>query len=81
MHPARSSCVPAARYPWRPGQERSDGVHLLGLRALRALRKGVLDLLVFFQAAVAAGFHRRVMHEHVGVAVIGGYEPEPPYSR
>src|SRR5690348_3560692 len=67
--PARSRTEPAAYV-------RSDCVDLVRLRTLGALVGGVFHLLVLFQGAVAAHVDRRVVHEDVGGAVVGGNETE-----
>src|SRR5688572_31278806 len=54
----------------------SSGRHACSLCALRALRHFVADPLAFLQAAEALGTDRRVMHEHVGAAVLGSDEAE-----
>src|SRR5690349_5062082 len=53
-----------------------ERANLLGLRALGALTRGVLDPLVLLQRAVAAGVDGRVVDEDVRGAVVGGDEAE-----
>src|SRR5690242_19888099 len=53
---------------------RSDGPDLVGLRALGAPAGGVLDPLVFLEAAVAVSLDGGVVDEDIGSAVVGGDE-------
>src|SRR5580698_5769709 len=52
----------------------SDGAHLRGLRPLRPLGHAVLDLLVFFKAAVAVRLDCGEVNEDVTATVVGGDE-------
>src|SRR6185437_1470701 len=52
----------------------SEGAHLRGLRTLRPLGHAVLDLLVFFEAAVAIRLDRGEVNEDVTATVVGGDE-------
>src|ERR1700733_6214700 len=56
------------------GWSSSDGAHLRGLRTLWPLGHAVLDLLVFFEAAVPVRLDRGEVHEDVTATVVGGDE-------
>src|SRR5690606_13322136 len=53
------------------------GLYAGGLGPLRSLRDFVTDPLAFLQGAEALGCNGRIVHEHVGAAVLGGDETEP----
>src|SRR5690606_21935563 len=53
------------------------GLYAGGLGPLRSLRDFVADALAFLQGAEALGCNGRIVHEHVGAAVLGGDEAEP----
>src|SRR5690606_8703302 len=53
------------------------GLYAGGLGPLRSLRDFVADALAFLQGAEALGSNGRIVHEHVGAAVLGGDEAEP----
>src|SRR5690606_40821626 len=53
-----------------------DGLHACGLCALRALLDLVADPLAFLQAAETLRVDCRIVHEHIGAAVLGRDEAE-----
>src|SRR3954453_21188869 len=55
---------------------RSDGLNVLGLRALRGLGDLEIDTLVLVQRAGALALGRRVVHEDVGAAAVLSNEAE-----
>src|SRR5207342_1958041 len=61
----------------KAGSSRSgDGLHTRRLRAFRALGHFIADPLSFLQALEAVGTDCRIVHEHIGAAVLGCDESE-----